>query len=249
VLRTARNKRFVFFTVIMPVAFFFIFTSTIGKNTKIGDVDWTAYYLMSMTVYGVVGASLTSFSQRMSKERSQGWIRLMRITPLPSWSYVFSKVASQGAINLIIILMMFIIGGFGKSIDLSAAAWVESGLWIWLGGFSFMALGTLLGTMRNADTVQVLSMILYMGLSVLGGKVELTEEPSRFKLVVADDGIGVDIAACESVKSGSGLRGLKERLKLVEGDLNFESAVGRGVTVTFTVPLVTKSIETGESSR
>jgi two-component system sensor histidine kinase DesK len=80
-------------------------------------------------------------------------------------------------------------------------------------------------------------------------KVEWTEEPSRFKLVVADDGVGVDIAACESVKSGSGLRGLKERLKLVEGDLNFESVVGRGVTVTFTVPLVTKSIETGESNR
>jgi ABC-2 type transport system permease protein len=169
ILRTIRNKRFVFFSVIMPVGFFFLFSSTMGNNTKIGDVDWTSYYLMSMTVYGVVGASLTSFAQRISKERSQGWIRLLRITPLPSWSYVFSKVAAQGLINLIIILMMFIIGGLGKSIELSAAFWVESALWIWVGGFSFMALGTLLGTMRNADAVQVLSMILYMGLSILGG--------------------------------------------------------------------------------
>jgi ABC-2 type transport system permease protein len=32
-----------------------------------------------------------------------------------------------------------------------------------------MALGTLVGTMRNPDAVQVLSLILYMGLSVLGG--------------------------------------------------------------------------------
>jgi ABC-2 type transport system permease protein len=168
-VRTMRNKRFVFFSVIMPVAFFFIFTSTMSSDTKIGTVDWSAYYLMSMTVYGVIGASLTSFAQRISKERSQGWIRLLRITPLPSWSYVFSKVAAQAIINLLIIVMMFVIGGFGKSIDLSAAAWVESGLWIWIGGFSFMALGMLLGTMRNADTVQVLSMILYMGLSILGG--------------------------------------------------------------------------------
>ncbi|QYR21357.1 ABC transporter permease [Paenibacillus sp. sptzw28] len=168
-LRTARNKRFVFFSVVMPVAFFFIFSSTMGNDAKIGEVDWTSYYLMSMTVYGVVGASLTSFAQRISKERSQGWIRLLRITPLPTWSYVFSKVAAQGMINLIIIVMMFVIGGIGKGIDLSAAAWVESGLWIWIGGFSFMTLGALLGTMRNADAVQVLSMIVYMGLSVLGG--------------------------------------------------------------------------------
>jgi ABC-2 type transport system permease protein len=167
-LRTLRNKRFVFFSIVMPVAFYFIFTGTMG-NIKIGNADWTAYYLMSMTVYGVIGASLTSFAQRISKERSQGWIRLLRITPLPTWSYVFSKVAAQGLINLFIILMMFIIGGFGKSVHLSAGAWVESGLWIWVGGFSFMALGTLLGTIRNADVVQVVTMILYMGLSIVGG--------------------------------------------------------------------------------
>ena len=28
ILRTARNKRFVMFSIIMPVAFFFLFTST-----------------------------------------------------------------------------------------------------------------------------------------------------------------------------------------------------------------------------
>ncbi|SDN42294.1 ABC-2 type transport system permease protein [Paenibacillus sp. yr247] len=168
-MRTLRNRRFVFFTIIMPVAFFFIFTSTMGSGTKIGGVDWSAYYLMSMTSYGIVGASLMSFAQRISKERSQGWIKLLSITPLPSWSYVFSKVAAQAVINFFIIIMMFVIGGFGKGINLSAAVWIESGLWIWIGGFSFMALGTLLGTMRNTDSVQVLSMILYMGLSVLGG--------------------------------------------------------------------------------
>lgn len=167
-LRTARNKRFVFFSVIMPVAFFFIFTGTMG-DMKIGNANWYSYYLMSMTAYGVVGASLTSFAQRISKERTQGWIRLLRITPLPSWSYVFSKVAAQAAINLLIIVLVFVIGGFSKGIDLPAAVWVESALWIWIGGFSFMALGTLLGTMRNADAVQVLSMIVYLGLSMLGG--------------------------------------------------------------------------------
>jgi ABC-2 type transport system permease protein len=168
-LRTARNKRFVFFSVMMPIALYFIFTSSVGDTSKIGTVNWSAYYLMSMTVYGVIGASLTSMAQRISKERTEGWVRLLRITPLPSWSYIVSKVAAQAAINLVIIVVMFLIAGFGKKIDLSAAAWVESGLWIWVGGFSFMALGMLLGTMRNSDTVQVLSIIIYMGLSILGG--------------------------------------------------------------------------------
>jgi ABC-2 type transport system permease protein len=168
-LRTIRNKRFVFFSVVMPVAFFFLFTSTIDHKTVINGADWTSYYLMSMTVYGVVGAGLTSFAQRISKERSQGWIRLLKITPLPSGSYILSKVVAQGLINLAIVLLVFTVGGLGKGIHLSAAIWIESGLWIWIGGFSFMALGALLGSIKNADAVQILALMLYMGLSILGG--------------------------------------------------------------------------------
>ncbi|MFC5530811.1 ABC transporter permease [Cohnella yongneupensis] len=168
-LRTVRNRRFVIFSVIMPVIFYFIFTNTVPSDTKVGNVDWSSYYLMSMTVYGIVGASLTSFAQRLSKERTQGWLSLLRITPLPTWSYVTSKVMAQGLINLTIVLIMFMVGGFVKHVDMSASQWLTSGLFIWLGGFTFMGIGTLIGSIKNADFVQVLSMICYMGLSMLGG--------------------------------------------------------------------------------
>jgi ABC-2 type transport system permease protein len=168
-LRTIRNKRFVFFSVVMPVAFFFLFTSTMDNDTVVDGADWTSYYLMSMTVYGVVGAGLTSFAQRISKERSQGWIRMLKITPLPAGSYILSKVVAQGLINLAIVILMFVIGGLGKSIHLPVITWIECGLWIWIGGFAFMALGTLLGSIKNSDAVQILALMLYMGLSILGG--------------------------------------------------------------------------------
>jgi ABC-2 type transport system permease protein len=166
-LRTIRNRRFVVFSVIMPVIFFFIFTNTIKSTPEIPN--WTAYYLMSMTVYGVVGASLTSFAQRMARERSQGWIRLLRITPLQSWSYIAAKIVSQGFINLCIILVMFIIGIFVKHVELSAMEWLQCGLWIWIGGLSFMAIGMLIGSTRNSDAAQVMAVIVYMSLSILGG--------------------------------------------------------------------------------
>ncbi|MFC4811120.1 ABC transporter permease [Paenibacillus sp. GCM10023250] len=167
-LRTVRNKRFVIFSVIMPVAFYFLFSSTIG-NQNIDGTDFNSYYLMSMTCYGIIGASFSTFSMRLARERSQGWIRMLKITPLPSWAYIVSKVSAQALINLCIIIMMFLIGGFGKQLDLPAATWLSCGLWIWIGGMSFMALGTLFGSMRNPDAVQVVSMIVYMGMSVLGG--------------------------------------------------------------------------------
>lgn len=177
-LRTVRNRRFVIFSVIMPVIFYFIFTNTVGGDVQVGNVDWSSYYLMSMTVYGVVGASLTSFAQRLSKERTQGWLSLLRITPLPTWSYVVSKIMAQGLINLAIVLIMFLVGGFVKHVDMSAAAWITSGLFIWIGGFTFMGIGTLIGSVKNADFVQVLSMICYLGMSMLGGLWFPTESMS-----------------------------------------------------------------------
>ncbi|QHW31627.1 ABC transporter permease [Paenibacillus rhizovicinus] len=167
-LRTFRNRRFVIFSIIMPVLFFFLFSSAVGAQ-KIDGVDWSSYYLMSMTCYGIIGASFSTFSMRLSRERSQGWIRLLKITPLPSWAYIVSKIASQALINLFIIVMMFLIGGIGKHIDLPVSTWLSCGLWIWIGGMSFMALGTLFGSVRNPDVVQVVTMIVYMGMSVLGG--------------------------------------------------------------------------------
>lgn len=77
--------------------------------------------------------------------------------------------------------------------------------------------------------------------------VEWLEEPDRLKLTVSDDGIGADLSSSESSASGSGLRGMKERLKLVEGDVLLEAAKGRGTTVVFTVPKVAKSIGSEES--
>jgi ABC-2 type transport system permease protein len=169
IMRTLRNKRFVFFSLVMPVMFYFIFTSTVGDNTKIGGTDWKAYYLMSMTVFGVVGASLNTMAIRFATERKQGWVRLIKITPLPSWAYIFSKIAAQSILNLGTIIMMFLIGALVKGVELSVMEWISCGIWIWLGVIPFLALGTLLGTLRSPEVVQVVAQIVYMGMSVLGG--------------------------------------------------------------------------------
>ncbi|MCZ8514030.1 ABC transporter permease [Paenibacillus filicis] len=169
IIRTLRNRRFLFASVIMPAAFYFIFTGIYGDNIQVGNVNWKSYYLMSMTIFGVVGGSLSTVSIRFAQERSQGWVRLLRITPLPDGAYIFSKIASQSMLNLGTIVLMFLIGALGKGVALPFTVWVYCGLWIWLGAIPFLALGTLLGTIRSVELVQVVSQVLFMGMSLLGG--------------------------------------------------------------------------------
>ncbi|UQZ85264.1 ABC-2 family transporter protein [Paenibacillus konkukensis] len=168
-LRTLRNRKFVVMALLMPVIFYFIFTSTIDANTEVGGVEWKAYYLMSMTVFGVIGGSLNTISIRFAQERRQGWVQLIRITPLPSGTYVLSKIAAQSLINLGTIVLMFLIGAIFRGVELSLFQWIMCGLWIWIGILPFLALGTLIGTIRSVEAVQVISQLLFMAMSALGG--------------------------------------------------------------------------------
>jgi signal transduction histidine kinase len=71
-------------------------------------------------------------------------------------------------------------------------------------------------------------------------RVELREEKDRLVLTVQDDGIGFDPWTFEAHPDharGFGLFNARERLELVGGRLEVESAPGRGTRATVTVPL------------
>lgn len=74
--------------------------------------------------------------------------------------------------------------------------------------------------------------------------VELIEKSGSYVLKVHDDGIGIDGAGSKLGQAGSGLLGMKERLSLIEGTLEFSKRDDTGTTLTITVPNVVKRQQT-----
>lgn len=70
--------------------------------------------------------------------------------------------------------------------------------------------------------------------------VERSEEGSLLTLSVSDDGKGMAAAEVEGLTGGNGLRGMRERLNLVEGVVKLESRAGEGTRISFSVPRVSK---------
>jgi two-component system, NarL family, sensor histidine kinase UhpB len=69
-------------------------------------------------------------------------------------------------------------------------------------------------------------------------QVDLCWQPGWIELRVADDGRGFDSAAIPISRSGGlGLRGMRERLALLGGELAVESSPGQGTRLTARVPL------------
>lgn len=98
ILRTFRNKLFIFFSLLMPVMFYYIFTNVIQVPQN-GN-EWKAHYLISMTSFSIIGTALFSFGVRLSEERQKGWAQLLRITPLPEGAYISAKIVSQTVVNV-----------------------------------------------------------------------------------------------------------------------------------------------------
>lgn len=67
--------------------------------------------------------------------------------------------------------------------------------------------------------------------------IGLRTERGAAILEVADDGSGFDVAEAESRRPGMGLFAMRERVALVNGQLEIDSAPGRGTRVRATVPL------------
>jgi ABC-2 type transport system permease protein len=169
VLRTVRNKRFVIFTVLMPLAFYFIFVQQIGGNKVVDGANWNAYYMMSMASFGVIGGCLSSLGINVAQERVQGWVRLVRTTPLAPWAYLFAKLVAQLVLNLGIILAVFAAGGLVEGVSLTAGQWVQSALWIWLASLPFLVIGLVIGSVFQVNVAQVVASMVQLCLAMLGG--------------------------------------------------------------------------------
>ena len=67
--------------------------------------------------------------------------------------------------------------------------------------------------------------------------VALEYFPDRLRAIVEDDGVGFDPEQSAEINGGLGLRGIRERLALVNGELEIESSLGHGTALFLNLPL------------
>ena len=93
VRRMLRNRRTVIFSIVLPVVFFLLFGT--GKDYSLQSAgphgNWAAAIMISMALYGAM-LSTTAGGAMVSSERSQGWSRQLRLTPLTPTAYIAVKV-------------------------------------------------------------------------------------------------------------------------------------------------------------
>ncbi|MFF4487286.1 ABC transporter permease [Streptomyces sp. NPDC001544] len=169
--RSLRNRKFLFFSVIYPSVIFLLASNQNGTHGKIDGTGLTvgAYVMVSMASFGALTAVLMGNSERIAKERESGWVRQLRLTTLPGRGYVLAKTASAAVVSLPSIVVVFLVAAAVKDVRLNAWQWLALTGAIWAGSLVFAALGVAIGYLASGDAVRPLTMIIYFGLSILGG--------------------------------------------------------------------------------
>lgn len=172
VRRTLRNPRYMMFTLGFPAGFYLLFTMLYGSQVTgggTGPSSFAATYMISMAAYGALGAALNGNSMGLAAERAVGWSRQLRVTPLPPLAYVFGKAATAMLMALPALLLVGLLGMLVHHVHLAAEGWVAWLLAVWLGTIPFALLGVFMGYSFDTQSVQGAMMVVYFGLSILGG--------------------------------------------------------------------------------
>jgi ABC-2 type transport system permease protein len=152
-LRTFRNRRLFIFSFGFPLVLFYAIA---GPNRHVHNLNHSGisapmYFMVGLASFGTMNAVLAS-GARIAGERSVGWNRQLRLTPLPVRTYFRVKVLTAYAMALVTIVLLYAAGAT-LGVRLSAAHWLSMTLLILVGLIPFAGLGIMMGHLLTTDSI------------------------------------------------------------------------------------------------
>jgi ABC-2 type transport system permease protein len=166
-MRLLRNKRYFIFTLAFPVVLYLLLGRQVTGNAN--GVAFAAYYMVAMSTFGAFSGALNGNAQRISQEKKEGWIRQLRLTPLPPNAYVVAKVLTSLATTVPSIIIVLILGRFYGNVHLPAWEWPVIAVVVWFGSTIFAALAVAIGYRFAPEQVQPVAFVVYFAFAILGG--------------------------------------------------------------------------------
>ncbi len=142
--RMLRNRRTIVFTLLFPAGLFFAFGSGTQGQQSVGNGNVSAYILVSMALYG---AALTAAASGTSValERSLGWSRQLRLTPLSPTSYILVKAVVALSLGAIAVAVVNLAGALQHKASMPIGVWVSCAVLTLFSTLVFAALGLFVG--------------------------------------------------------------------------------------------------------
>ena len=166
ILRTFRNHRSLVFTLALPLVLYYSIAGGNRHATSAG-ISFPLYFMTGMAAYGAMFATVST-GGHLAIDRSRGWTRQLRITPLRARTEMVAKVLAAYLVALPALALLFL-AGVTLGVHLDAAQWFEMTGLLLAGLAPFILMGLILGHLVPGDALVPAVGGLVVGFALLGG--------------------------------------------------------------------------------
>jgi ABC-2 type transport system permease protein len=159
-----RNRTFLFFSLVMPLAFLFFFALVFGK----GQPGWISYVLGSVLTLTVMG-SFWGLSVQLVIFREQGILRRFRLAPLGAAPMLASSIVSNYLLLIPTVAIEMLICRWAFHIHTWGNLWAIFIL-VAVGSATFSAFGLIVASVTNTmQETQIINQLIWTAFLFLSG--------------------------------------------------------------------------------
>lgn len=184
VRRLLRSRTTITLVIAMPVLFFLSFgRSSAYVHQHIGRGNMTASEMISIALFGAVFATAAG-GVMVSIERTLGWSRQLRCTPLSPAAYIVMKMLTSLTLAAGAVGTVYVVALVTSHALMPSGLWVITGICVWVGSLLFSALGLFFGYLLPPNNAANILSLVLMVCSAAGGLfIPVSQFPHRYVML------------------------------------------------------------------
>ncbi|WP_027947077.1 ABC transporter permease [Amycolatopsis taiwanensis] len=167
--RMLADKRFLILMLCLPIFMYLLFTNLFGAGQRAYGLDQNISLMVSMAAYGAIGAAFMATAPRIAAERTNGWLRQLKVMPIPAHRVIMAKVLCAMVWAIPAIALVDLAAVIDHGVRLAAWQWLGIGGLLWVGTAPFAALGAFLGYLADESAAFGVMYGIYIFLGAVGG--------------------------------------------------------------------------------
>jgi ABC-2 type transport system permease protein len=139
-----REPASVFFTVVLPLIFLFLFASIFGNEPvrgPAGEISFATYYVPGILTLSLVSATFVNLSITLTILRERGELKRLRATPIPVWIVIAGRTLTALGVTAVMVVVLVAIGALAYDVEIPGGTLPGALLTLVVGVGALSALG------------------------------------------------------------------------------------------------------------
>lgn len=185
-----RNPPAAFFTFVFPLIFLVIFNLVFGNNVV--DVRGTSapastFYVPAIAAFAIVNACFTGLANTLVVSRDLGVLKRLRVTPLPTWSFLLARVLYLMLVALALVAVTTAFGAVFYAVEVPWRTMPAALLTVAVGAAACSALGfAVTAIVRSADAAPAVINAIVLPLLFISDVFIPSSQAPRWLTLAAD---------------------------------------------------------------